>query len=76
MTEKSPEQRWALGWHQGEDTVVLWTAAGTMVYNVRPKGTIEAMECPPPAYGETGLCLMRAKYRQIEQNETEGDGGP
>lgn len=53
VTEQSSEQRWALGWHQDEDTVVLHTSAGTTVYNIAPNGAISLMECPQPVYGET-----------------------
>ena len=71
VTERSSEQRWALGWHQGEDTVVLQTTAGTTVYNITSDGAIYLMECPQPVYGETGLRLMQTKYPQLERNEAE-----
>ena len=71
VTEQSSEQRWALGWHQDEDTVVLHTSAGTTVYNIASNGAIYLMECPQPEYGETGLRLMQTKYPQLERNKAE-----
>jgi len=76
VTEQSSEQRWALGWHQGEDVIVFHTGAGTTVYNITSKGAIYLMECPKPVYGETGLRLMRTKYPQLEQDKAEPPDAP
>ncbi len=76
VTEQSSEQRWALGWHQGEDTVVLQTSAGTTVYNIASNGAIYLMECPQPVYGETGLRLMQTKYPHLEQSKAEPPSTP
>jgi hypothetical protein len=71
VTERSSKQKWALGWHQGEDTIVLHTGAVTTVYNITSKGVIYLMECPQPVYGETGLRLMQTKYPHLEENKAE-----
>ena len=65
VTECSSKQKWALGWHQGEDTVVLQAGTGTTVYSVKSSGEIHLMECPPPVYGGTGLRLMKSKYPDL-----------
>ncbi len=76
VTQQSAKQSWALGWHQGEDTVVLQTSTGTTVYNIISPGAIRLMECPQPVYGETGLRLMQTKYPHLEVEKAELPGTP
>jgi len=64
--------KWALGWHQGEDAIVLQRGTATTVYNVRPSGKIQLMECPKPVYGDTGRRLIELKY----PGQTTGQGEP
>lgn len=70
VTGRSSRQRWALGWHQGEDTIVLQTNRAS-VYNVTSHGVIYLRECPEEVYAETGLRLIQSKYPYLEQNKAE-----